>query len=417
MASEAVFRIGRFVLTETEVEKRKAYVELTAEDEALLREIHPRVVRYLDRIVEQFYEFLLSHAHTQALLSQPGLVERLKKIQTKYFLELTSGRYDLAYFENRLRVGLTHQRVGLEPEWYLGAYQRYLEIVGDVLRLGFEDDHERYFRTSIALSKIVFLDMSLAIDAYIFSAQESLASKAAEVQRANEELRKLDAAKRRLTDMIVHDLQNPLSGIVSFLQILHGGPSLSDEEKTGLEQALARCNDLSELILNVLQMSRAEEGKLDLYIENVDFAEVARRATEAFRVVAQHGQRKLLLRIDTEPVFARTDQSLLRRILYNLIRNALRHTPKGTVVEVRVSPGPPARISIEDDGPGIPPELQAHIFEPFAARAYGTESGLGLSFCKMAADALGLDLRLENGRAEGACFVLTARGEPEPEKA
>src|SRR6185503_10362178 len=101
-----------------------------------------------------------------------------------------------------------------------GAYTKYLHIVMDVLSLSFGRDYERFFNTSMALRKVVSLDMSLAIDAYTLSAQEKLAQKAAALEAANSELQKLDAAKRRLTDAIVHDLQNPLAGIVAFLQHL-----------------------------------------------------------------------------------------------------------------------------------------------------------------------------------------------------
>jgi signal transduction histidine kinase len=267
--------------------------------------------------------------------------------------------------------------------------------------------------TAWPTSKVIHLDMSLALDAYILSAQDRLAQKAADLKSANEELKKLDVAKRRLTDMIVHDLQNPLAGILAFLQILEAKEEgLTEAERQALREALARCHDLSQLILNVLQLSRAEEGRLDLYIENVDLSEVARRATEAFRLVAAQSGRKLVLCGAERPVLFRTDQSLLSRILYNLLRNALRHTKEGTEVEVRVRAGPPMSISVRDDGPGIPPEIQARIFEPFAARSRGSDSGLGLAFCKMAAESLGWTLRLEAGKRKGACFILEPESSP-----
>jgi signal transduction histidine kinase len=411
MASDEELKIGNLVLTDEEVRRRKDFLELGEDDEQLLREAHPHVVEHSEEMVGRFYDYLLSHEHTRRILSSPGLLERLKKVQTQYFLELTSGRYDRAYFENRLKVGLAHQRSGLSPQWYLGAYDKYLQIANDVLRRSYERDQERFLRVSIALRKVVFLDMSLAIDAYTESTNEQLMKEATALEKSNQKLGELDAAKRRLTDMIVHDLQNPLAGIVAFLQILEGKPDgLSDSERQALREALARCNDLSQLILNVLQLSRAEEGKLELYMENVDLGQVARSATEAFSLVARQGDRRLVVNADDGRIIVRTDQSLLRRVLYNLIRNALRHTPEGTEVEVRVASGPPPSIAVHDNGPGIPPEVRARIFEPFAGAArgvgWGADSGLGLSFCKMAADALAMTLRLESGPGQGATFVL-----------
>lgn len=419
MASvSGIFRIGSFVLSENEVRKRKAFLEIGEEDERRLREAHPHIVRHAETIVDRFYEYLLSHEHTRGFLSEPGRVERLKKVQLQYFLELTTGRYDLAYFENRLRVGLAHQRTGLSPQWYLGAYDKYLHIACEVLSEAFGEDRSRFLQIQESLTKIVFLDMSLAIDAYTLSSNERLAEDAAALEKTNQELKELGAAKRRLTDMIVHDLQNPLAGVVAFLQVLdektHG---ITDDERVALREALARCNDLSQLILNVLQLSRAEEGKLELYYENVDLCQVAQGAMDAFTLVARQGGRGLALDVGKEPVMVRTDQSLLRRVLYNLIRNAIRHTPKGTEIEVRVAAGPPQSVSVHDDGPGIPPEVQARIFEPFAKGSgrgvgWGTDSGLGLSFCRMAAQALDMDLRVESGAGKGATFVLETRSAP-----
>jgi signal transduction histidine kinase len=410
MASGGDFRIGGFVLTEEEVRRRKAYLGLDNEAERLLREIHPHLYRETERMVERFYKYLLSHEHTRVMLSEPGVIERLKKLQSQYFMQLTEGPYDLAYFENRLRVGLVHQRIGLSPEWYLGAYQQYLSIAHEVLAQAFGDDPSYLLRATGAFRKAVFLDMSLAIDAYTLSSNERLASEAAALAQANQELRELGITKRRLTDTIVHDLQNPLSGIVAFLEVLEAKTEgLSTSERGALQEALARCDDLSQLIMNVLQLSRAEEGKLELYHENVDLVGIARAAAEAFSLVAERGGRQVVTMAADKPLVVRTDQSLLRRVLYNLIRNALRHTPRGTQVEIDLRAGPPATILIRDNGPGISPELQSQISEPLTgAMGWGgsPELGLGLSFCRMAADALGISFRAEKGDGRGAVFVL-----------
>lgn len=408
------FRVGSFVLSETEVTRRKRYFELAARDEELLREAHPLIATRQSEIVERFYDFLLSDAHTRAILSAPGLLERLKAMQTRYFVELTSGRYDVPYFENRLRVGLAHERVGLSPEWYLGAYKKYLEIVSDVLGTALRDAPDRLSPTLNALEKIIFLDMSLAIDAYVYSAQERLEGKATELQEANRELKRLDAEKRRLTDMIVHDLQNPLAGIVAFLQILETRPDgLTPDEDQSVHQALARCNDLSQLIMNVLQISRAEEGKLEVYLENVDLVEIGRETVSAFAAVAERSGREIWFSSSHQRLLHRIDQSLLRRILFNLVRNALRHTPAGTRVELVVRAGPPVSIAVRDNGAGIPRELQHRIFEPGALREAGVpvDSGLGLLFCKLASEALGMTLVVESEPGVGSCFVLTESAE------
>lgn len=415
MASGGAFRVGRFVLTEEEVQKRKTFLEIGEEEERLVREAHPYLVQRASEMVERFYEYLLSHAHTRKILSQTGLMERLKEVQTQYFIELTEGRYDLEYFVNRLQVGLAHEKAGIAPQWYLGAYQKYLHVAHEVLHRAFGGDPEHLLRVNSALGKIVFLDMSLAVDAYTQSSNQRLADEAAALAEANQTLKEMSVAKRRLTDAIVHDLQNPLSGIVAFLEVLEAKTEgLSTSERGALREALARCDDLSQLIMNVLQLGRAEEGTLELYREKIDLAEIARGAADAFTLVAEQGGREVVTRVGETPVLVRTDQSLLRRVLYNLIRNALRHTPRGTRVEVDLRAGPPATILVRDNGPGISPELQSRISEPLASTVGvgSPELGLGLSFCKMATEALGISFRAENGRERGVVFVLELESSP-----
>jgi signal transduction histidine kinase len=408
-----MFRIGTFELTPAEVAKRKGYLELTPADERRLREAHPYLQKHAQSIIDRFYDYLLGHEHTRAMLTAPGLVERLKKLQTQYFIELTSGEYDLAYFENRLRVGQVHHRIGLAPEWYLGAYIKYLHIASDILSSAFARDHERFFQTLISLTKIISLDKGLALDAYHFSAQEGLEKKTLELEKTNEELQRLQAAKRQLTDMIVHDLQNPLTGLASAIQVIRSTePGVSESTRQALAEATRRCDDLSQMIMNVLQVSRGESGELPTYLENLDIAQISRREAESFRSTAELEGREVV--VESPPtVLSRSDQTLLKRILQNLIRNALRHTPRGTKVIVRVTPldDQRTRVSVLDDGPGIPKAVQAHLFEPFGAAALRSagvrvDTGLGLPSCLVMARALGAELSVDSDGRSGSVFSL-----------
>jgi signal transduction histidine kinase len=411
MASTEPFRIGELVLTKDELHKRKRYLEITSEDEQRLRAVHEYVVPHLDEMVDRFYDYLLAHEETSRLLmASSGRLEKLREIQKQYFLDLTCGRYDVAYLEDRVKVGLAHQRIGLSPEWYLGAFNKYREIAADVLELALGRDPAHCRRVLHSLNKVISLDMSLAIDAYVYSARERLADRASALEAAHTELRQLGEAKQRLTDMIVHDLRNPLSGIVAFLQILgEREDGLTGQETAGLRAALTRCDDLSQLIMNVLQISQAERGELPLQLERVDLVELAEDSVSAFRQVAERGGKHLSFRSQARSLATRTDESLLRRVLHNLVRNALQHTPQGTRIEVSLRSGPPFHISVSDDGPGIPFELQDRLYEPGALRKAGLSadySGLGLAFCKMATDALHLSLRVESEPGRGTRFLL-----------
>jgi len=407
-----VFQVGSFVLTPAEVAKRKEYLEITARDEQLLKDAHSHLVRQTPAIIDRFYEYLLGHEHTRAMLSAPGLVARLKGLQTKYFTELTAGVYDLAYFENRLRVGQIHQKIGLSPEWYMGAYIKYLHIASDVLSTAFGRDYERYFQTIISLTKVISLDKALAIDAYHHAAQEALEKKSEELAQSNEQLKRSQAAKRQLTDMIVHDLQNPLAGMSAAIQVISSGESLSESAREALAEARKRCQDLAQMIMNVLQVSRAETGELQAYIENLDLSHIAREVAGAFQTAARLEGQSILVEVP-ERTAIRSDQTLLRRILQNLIRNALRHTPQGTHVAVRIEPGGPERLrlSVADDGPGIPKDVQPTLFEPFGAVALRksgirVDTGLGLPSCRVMARAIAAELHVESDGSHGSIFSL-----------
>lgn len=224
--------------------------------------------------------------------------------------------------------------------------------------------------------------------------------------------------ERQVVEMLVHDLQNPLAGIMAFLEIIKERPAgLTSTEHEGLEAAHARCRELSELVLSLLQLGQAERGALRrdgaeaAGHETVDLEEIARSTAEAFAPVAQRGKQRLRFKVSPGArAVTCTDERIVRRILYNLTRNALRHTPSGTTVELAVETEPSLQVIVEDDGPGIPQEIQHRVFEPGALRRAGlpSDSGLGLAFCRKAAEALGMGLRFENGHAGGCRFILEA---------
>lgn len=387
-----MFSIGSFTLTTAEVDRRKSYLELTPDDEKRLQDAHPVLTSQARDIIDRFYEYLLSHEYTRRILSAPGLVDRLKELQTAYFKELTSGKYDLAYFENRLRVGQTHYRIGLAPEWYMGAYVKFLHVASDVLSHALGRDYERFFQTIVSLTKVIYLDMGLALDAYHYS---------------------LQAAKQQLTDLIVHDLQNPLAGVMGVLQTLQGNEKLSSAELEALHEAVTRCNDLTGMIHNVLEISRAEVGKLKVFIEEMDASSLSKEAADAFRRQAEQQGRRIRVEVPpSAPV--RTDQGLVSRILQNLLRNALRHTPAGTdvVIQVDATDLSTTTVSVKDSGPGIPVHVQALLFEPFGAAALRSagvrvDTGLGLASCRIAARALGGDIVVQSDGQNGSTFTLS----------
>lgn len=99
---------------------------------------------------------------------------------------MTAGEYDAAYIQNRVRVGIAHQRAGLDPKWYMGAYNKYLALLLPRVWSLMGDDDRKTLETTLALLKIIFLDMGIAIDTYIHSDRQAIRSKSEQLDALNQ---------------------------------------------------------------------------------------------------------------------------------------------------------------------------------------------------------------------------------------
>ncbi len=169
----AVSYMSRLRLDERELQSRRSYFEITDEDLQRLGALRSFAERHSLAIVDELYEQILGHPESRSFFPDEATVARVKKLQRQYFLGLFTGSLDLAYVEDRLRVGAAHERIGLAPKWYLGSYGRYLRLLIDRLFLDLPADEARAAYKSVA--KIVTFDMALAIDTYIEASMETLA--------------------------------------------------------------------------------------------------------------------------------------------------------------------------------------------------------------------------------------------------
>ena len=154
-------------ISQEALKERKAFLDLSSRDVTLLGELGEKLDMEAAGVIDDFYDHLLSAPTPRALLETHEAVDRLKELQAQYFQELTGGVYDSQYINKRLQVGWIHQKMGLEPHWYLIAYQYFLGSMHDQIEEIYEDDPSRGRAVYAALRKIVFFDMSLAIDTYI----------------------------------------------------------------------------------------------------------------------------------------------------------------------------------------------------------------------------------------------------------
>lgn len=156
-----------------DIEQRKQYLEFAAADIVALRQLQQTLFDVRENVIEDLYAHLREFEVTAELLAKEGVLERLKRVQLDYLGSLTQGDYDEDYVRERLGIGVVHQRIGLKPKWYIGAYCKFLtSLLPEVVSRN-AGDPERITASLNALLKVMFFDMSLAIDTYIHADEEA----------------------------------------------------------------------------------------------------------------------------------------------------------------------------------------------------------------------------------------------------
>ena len=178
------------------LEIRKAFLELREDDFTIIGNIKQDVELSMEKIIDRLYDHLLQFPNTAKYLKDQNTINRLKATQKKYFLELVSGQYDEKYIRNRVKIGLTHVNVKLDPQWYSGMYNLYMREIMQILsedlckpRFIMFFPHRKIKRKLgqlTSLSKIIFFDMTLAIDSYIGKLTLQLQQKNEEIYQENQ---------------------------------------------------------------------------------------------------------------------------------------------------------------------------------------------------------------------------------------
>ena len=231
------------------------------------------------------------------------------------------------------------------------------------------------------------------------------------------ERKKLEKMKDSLTHIIMHDLNNLLFAITGHLQLLKMDleKSLSDEHRDSIRIVLRSSHEMKDMIANLLDISKMEEGKLLLDCKKIDLKSVINEIMESHNIIARQHKKKIITRISSNVQRISADKNILKRIISNLINNALKSTPEESEIKVNVKYNHNEKnilISITDHGPSIQKKYQEHIFDKFAqiqdntVRGFGVK-GLGLTFCKMAVEAHGGKIWVESKKHQGSTFYFT----------
>ncbi|MCS6871612.1 MAG: GAF domain-containing protein, partial [Anaerolineae bacterium] len=223
--------------------------------------------------------------------------------------------------------------------------------------------------------------------------------------------------QREVSNMLVHDLRGPIASIISSLHLLQDLLSEQDytEMSSVIQIALSSANAQLQLIESLLDIARLEARHMPIKLTSFALVELVREVLVTFEPAAQAAEIQLLNRISPNLPNVHADRELIRRVLYNLLDNAVRHTPNGGQIRLNASLNVAERmltVGVTDTGKGVPPEMRTHIFEKFvqisksAVRGH-RGSGLGLTFCRLAIEAHGGKIWVESGAEGGAAFFFT----------
>ncbi len=305
------------------------------------------------------------------------------------------------------RVGEANEvaRAEIESRYQVAEQRRENEALRS--RQAIEEQRRLFMGVALGI-----LAVALAIVGWLLRIQTQqrrrLAQTSAELAQANERLTSLNASRSRMLAAACHDLRQPAHAIGLLSEVLAQADAASSVGSLKeLRRASAVLADMLDLLIDMTQL---ESDRYEPRIAPVPMSELLLEVQAQFTRVAE--RKGLMLQVDTvENLWALTDRHLLRRMLFNLVSNAIKYTRRGRVL-VRCEPSPEGlRIAVEDTGVGIPPEKQQDIFREFVRLDTLREAepglGIGLSVAARAARLLGLSIQLESTVGQGSVFSVS----------
>lgn len=233
-------------------------------------------------------------------------------------------------------------------------------------------------------------------------------------QAARQEADRANRLKDEFLATISHELRTPLNAILGWVQLLRTGRLDTDARDRALETIERNARAQSELIEDLLDMSRIISGKMNLAVKDVNLANVIGEAVEAVRLAAD--AKAIQLTAEADPTLGRVkgDPTRLQQVVWNLLANAIKFTPRGGRVTVKATRiNGHTEIQVSDNGHGIPLEFLPHVFERFRQAESSTRRaqggiGLGLAIVRQLVESHGGTVRAESeGIDRGATFIVS----------
>ncbi len=406
-----------------DLEQRLSYLNLRPEDFEALRSLHEPLEKHADAFVGAFYRHLLSFPPTRDLLRDGEVKARLLASQRAYLLSLAGPVVDESFVAERRRIGEVHERVGLEPRFYLGAYALYLSLLTPIVFETFGRDTSRGVDALVSLQKLLMLDAQLAVETYIERRErelqyltDELAGEGRRLARAYEtqrsELRETASRARVAEELasvgtlvagLAHEIGTPMSVIQGHAKLLE--PAVTGEDALWrlrtIQEQIARISRIIQTLLNLARPRRSRRVPVSLgpLLET----------TLSF-LSEKVESRGIQVERDLPAVASILgDPERLQQLFLNLLLNAVDAMPEGGALRIALAPAPDGGICVRvaDSGVGISAADLPRIFEPFfTSKPAGEGNGLGLMVAHGIVKDHGGSLCVESEAGRGTEFRI-----------
>ncbi|MEP0845976.1 MAG: hypothetical protein HRF50_04035 [Phycisphaerae bacterium] len=382
------------------VESLKQYVGFTPGDAQNIRSLAEAVLPEIPRIVDRFYEVLLSRRESREVFR--GGQEQLQRLHGSlcgWMTRMFEGPYDEAYFLERAQVGRVHVRVGLPQHLMFGAME--------ILRQGVE----RAMRSSRtarehpgleSLRKLFALELAVMLESY----KDSYAEQVRDIERTRMQERLTRAQHLakigELAASLAHEIKNPLAGISGAIQVIRDSMDPAAPHRPILAEVLRQIDRLDGTVKDLLVYARPVPPRF----QPCELKRVVERCFMVARRESELGDIRFESYVDGRTPSIEADERQIEQLLMNLVLNAAQASHAGAAVRVRARvEGPQVVLRVEDDGTGMDAETCRRAFEPFmTTKSRGT--GLGLSICEKIVELHGGSIHIDSALGKGTAVTV-----------
>jgi len=340
--------------------------------------------KHVQELTVQQQEAALSEAH-------------LREERNRESLKLSATQSELQRAEIAQRTAELARRNAIQ--WSLAAI--LAAALAGALWLG------ALYRQKNAANKAILQQQALLEDQAVEIHQANM-----ELYQQNEELMALNAEKNEIMGIVSHDLKNPIGAVRTYAELIENQTFTGDEVLSASGHIVQVSERMLDLVKNLLDMNQLESGGLQLNIVSFDISPMVEAAVYQYQAPAEAKQITLHYSQESPENIAAADEQALMQVLDNLVSNAVKYSPHGKQVFVRlVNTDRAVRIEIQDEGPGISPDDMTKLFGKFArlsAQPTGGEhsTGLGLSIVKKMVEAMNGKVWCESEVGKGATFMV-----------